>query len=141
MATVSASTGRVQPLVFQYSTFGEVIDLDVSADGSQVFGALGDLENQAIAWSTTTGNRQWFYQVDGDTQAIRYFDGNVYFGFHEGALDDHSIRMLAADAATGAIVPTFRPPINSFYGVWDIDATADALVIGGEFTARERRRT
>jgi hypothetical protein len=134
IATVSASTGALQPLVFQHSTFGEVIDLDVSADGSQVFAALGDLENQAIAWSTTTGNRQWFYQVDGDTQAIRYYDGNVYFGFHEGALDDHSVRMLVADAASGAIVQTYRPTVNSFYGVWDIDVNADGLVIGGEFT-------
>jgi hypothetical protein len=110
-----------------------VIDLDVSADGSQLFAGLGDLENQVIAWNTTNGNRQWFYQVDGDTQAVRYFDGNVYFGFHEGALDDHSVRMLVADAATGAIDQSFRPPVDSFYGVWDIDANADALVIGGEF--------
>jgi hypothetical protein len=134
IATVAATTGALQPLVFQHSTYGEVIDLDVSADGSQVFAALGDLENQAIAWSTTTGNRQWFYQVDGDTQAIRYFDGNVYFGFHEGALDDHTVRMLVADAASGAIVQSFRPTVNSFYGVWDIDVNADALVVGGEFT-------
>jgi hypothetical protein len=134
VATVAATNGALQPLVFQYSTFGEVIDLDVSADGSQLFGALGDLENQAIAWSTTSGNRQWFHQVDGDTQAIRYSDGNVYFGFHEGDIGDHSVRMLAADAATGAIDPTYRLPINSFYGVWDIDANDDALVIGGEFT-------
>jgi hypothetical protein len=133
VATVSAATGALQPLVFQYSTYGEVIDLDVSADGSQVFGALGDLENQAIAWNTTNGNRQWFYQVDGDTQAIRYFDGNVYFGFHEGEIDDHTTRLLVADAATGSIIPSFRLPIDSFYGVWDIDAAADALVIGGEF--------
>jgi hypothetical protein len=134
IATVAAGSGALQPLVFQHSTFGEVIDLDVSADGSQVFAALGDLENLAIAWSTTYGNRQWFYQVDGDTQAIRYYDGNVYFGFHEGALDDHSVRMLVADAHSGAIVQTYRPTVNSFYGVWDIDVNADALVIGGEFT-------
>jgi hypothetical protein len=133
VATVSATSGALLPLVFQYSTFGSVIDLDVSADGSQLFAGLGDLENQVIAWNTTNGNRQWFYQVDGDTQAVRYFDGNVYFGFHEGALDDHSVRMLVADAATGAIDQSFRPPVDSFYGVWDIDANADALVIGGEF--------
>jgi hypothetical protein len=133
-ATVSATSGAIQPLVFQYSTYAEVIDIDVSTDGSQVFAALGGLENSAIAWNTTNGNRQWYYQVDGDTQAIRYYDGNVYFGFHEGALDDHSVRMLVADAASGAIVQSFRPTVNSFYGVWDIDVNADALVIGGEFT-------
>ena len=69
--TVSGTTGALLPLVFQYSTYGEVIDLDVSATGDRVFAALGDLENQVIAWSTTSGNRLWFYQVDGDTQAVK----------------------------------------------------------------------
>ena len=63
----------------------------------------------STSWSTTTGQMQWYYQVDGDTQAVRYYNGNVYFGFHEGALGDHTVRLLAADAATGQLeqlVPT-----------------------------------
>jgi len=134
IATVSATTGALQGPTFQFSTYGQVIDLDISPTGDRIFAALGDLENQAIAWSTSSGNRLWRYAVDGDAQAVKYFNGNVYFGFHEGALGDLSVRMLVADAGNGAIVPTYRLPINSFYGVWDIDATADALVIGGEFT-------
>lgn len=140
IATLSATTGALQPLVFQYSTYGEVIDLDISPSGDRVFAALGDLENQAIAWSTVSGNRLWFHIADGDTQSIRYWDGNVYFGFHEGDIGDHSVRMLVADATTGTIVPTYRLPINSFYGVWAIDASADALVIGGEFTSVNGRQ-
>jgi hypothetical protein len=135
IATLSATTGSLQTLVFQFSTFGQVIDLDISPSGDRVYAALGDGENQAIAWNTSNGRRVWHYQVDGDVQAVRYFDGNVYFGFHEGALNDTTVRMLVADAGNGSIVPTYRLPINSFYGVWDIDASSLALVIGGEFTS------
>jgi hypothetical protein len=134
IATLSSTTGALQSLVFQYSTYAGVIDLDISPAGDRLYAALGGTENQVIAWSTNSGNRQWFYQVDGDTQAVRYIDGNVYFGFHEGAINDGTVRMLVADAATGSLVNTYRLPINSFYGVWDIDGSSSALVLGGEFT-------
>ena len=134
IATLSSTTGALTSLVFQYSTYGAVIDLDISPTGDRVYAALGGTENQVIAWNTGNGNRAWFYVVDGDTQAVRFFDGNVYFGFHEGAIGDATVRMLVADAASGALVNSYRLPINSFYGVWDIDASATALVLGGEFT-------
>ena len=68
---------------------------------------------------------QWYYQVDGDTQAVRYYNGNVYFGFHEGAIGDHTVRMLVADATTGVLENSYRPPIDSFFGIWAIDASPD----------------
>ncbi len=138
IATVSGTTGALQSLVFQHSSYGPVIDLDISPTGDRVYAALGGTENQVITWNTGSGNRMWFYQVDGDTQAVKLFGGNVYFGFHEGAIGDGTVRMLVADAATGALVNTYRLPINSFYGVWDIDASATALVLGGEFTTVNR---
>ena len=132
-----ATTGALAALAFQYPvvTFGPRAssDLDISPSGDRIFAALGGYENQALSWSTVTGRRQWSHQVDGDTQAVRYFNGNVYFGFHEGDLGDATVRMLAADAATGAVVVPYHLPINSFFGVWDIDASPDALVLGGEF--------
>jgi hypothetical protein len=134
IASLSSTTGALQAPVFQYSTYGPVLDLDISPTGDRVYAALGGTENQVIAWNTGNGTRAWFYEVDGDTQAVRVFDGNVYFGFHEGAIGDATVRMLVADAASGALVNTYRLPINSFYGVWDIDASSAALVLGGEFT-------
>ena len=134
---LSPVTGQLLPLVFQYpivtGSIPGVIDLDISPAGDRLFGALGGFENRVSSWSTTSGQNQWFYQVDGDTQAVKYSAGNVYFGFHEGALDDHTIRLRAADAATGAI-DNFYTPMDSFFGTWDIDANADVLVVGGEFT-------
>jgi hypothetical protein len=131
LAAVSRSTGALVGPAFASLAY-EVLDVDVAPDSSRVFGAVAGYGNQAVSWNTTSGARQWRYTVDGDVQAIRYAGGNVYFGFHEGAIGDHSVRLLAADAITGALVGV-RPPIDSFYGVWDIDATPTDLVIAGEF--------
>ena len=138
LAPVSSTTGALLPLTFQYPFSGTSLHgmdgLDISPSGDRLFGALTGNENRVEAWSTTTGQVQWYYQVDGDTQAVRYYRGNVYFGFHEGAIGDHTVRMLVADAATGQLENSYRPPIDSFFGIWAIDASADALVLGGEFT-------
>ena len=80
---------------------GEVIDLDISPAGDRIYAALGDLQNQVRAWSTASDRIVWSHVVAGDTQAVRFWGGNVYFGFHDGDRNDPSVRMLAADAATG----------------------------------------
>ncbi|MGZ6953201.1 MAG: fibronectin type III domain-containing protein [Acidimicrobiia bacterium] len=138
LAPVSSTTGALLPLTFQYPFSGSTLHgmdgLDISPSGDRLFGALTGNENRVEAWSTTTGQVQWYYQVDGDVQAVRYYQGNVYFGFHEGAIGDHTVRMLVADATTGQLENSYRPPIDSFYGIWAIDISADALVLGGEFT-------
>jgi hypothetical protein len=134
LATVSSTTGALQGPTFQFSNFGQVIDLDLSPDGVRLFAGLGDLENTAVAWNTGSGTRLWENHVEGDVQAVRYHGGNLYFGFHEGAENDFTVRMLAADAISGAIVNSYRIPINNFDGVWDIDASDLALVLGGVFT-------
>jgi hypothetical protein len=133
IATLTSS-GTLTSQEFQGSIYGEVIDLDISPAGDRIYAALGDLQNQVRAWSTASDRIVWSHVVAGDTQAVRFWGGNVYFGFHDGDRNDPSVRMLAADAATGVIESSYRLPINSFYGVWDIDASADGLVLGGEFT-------
>ena len=35
---------------------------------------------------------------------------------------------------TGVIDPNFQPNVNSFWGVWSIDAGNGTLAVGGEFT-------
>lgn len=112
---------------------GRALALDISPDGLSLFTALGDAVNQVTAWNTSTGARRWSQTSNGDVQAVRYHGGNVYFGFHEGFAGNTTVRLLAADAGTGAL-EVFRPTVNSFYGVWAIDASDTALVAGGEFT-------
>ena len=141
LAAVTAATGAATSVTFQYPLVFDptqppsVEDVDISPSGDRVFAALAGLENQVASWSTTTGQKQWSYVVDGDGQAVRYYQGNVYFGFHEGAIGDGTVRLLSVDAATGAL-NNWRPTVNSFYGMWDIDVspTYNTLVVGGEFT-------
>ncbi len=140
LAAVTAATGAATGVTFEYPLLPGpeapwVEDVDISPSGDRVFAALAGDENQAASWSTATGQKQWSYVVDGDTQAVRYYQGNVYFGFHQGAIGDDTVRLLSVDAATGAL-NDFRPSVNSFFGTWDIDVspTYNTLVVGGEFT-------
>jgi hypothetical protein len=110
----------------------EVFDVVVSADGTMVYAAVGGAANLVAAWNTTTGERLWFHRVDGDVQAVELAHGNLWFGFHDGAGGDTTVRLLAADALTGELLP-FRPVIDSFFGVWAIDATDGHLAIAGAF--------
>lgn len=136
LAPVSATTGALLPLTFQYPVITGsapgVDSLELSPGGDRLFGGLVGYENRVTSWSTSTGQQQWFYQVDGDVQAVRYYNGNVFFGFHEGALADDTVRMRVVDSATGTLVP-FPVPMDSFFGVWDIAVSPAALVVGGEF--------
>jgi hypothetical protein len=132
ISAVNPSTGVASGPTMA-SASGRGMGLDISADGLSLFGALGDTANRVIAWNTSTGARRWYQVANGDVQALKYYGGNVYFGFHEGFAGDTTVRLLAADAGTGKL-EAFRPTVNSFYGVWALDATDRALVAGGEFT-------
>jgi hypothetical protein len=131
LGTVSGTTGVATGLVFAHMPRDQVITLDIAPTGSQLF--VGSAANRAAAYDTVSGKRRWYVDTDGDVQAIRYSAGNVFFGFHDGYLGDTTAHLLAADAATGLLEP-WQPKINSFWGVWAIAASTDALAIGGEFT-------
>jgi len=111
----------------------QLLDVDVTPDGSRVFAAVAGFQNRAAAWNAFDGTRLWYHRAMGDTQAVGYHDGTLYFGFHEGFGGDTSVRMLAAEVFTGSL-EDFRPSMNSFFGVWAIDASAAGLAAGGEFT-------
>lgn len=134
MAAVNSSTGAVGPLVFANAA-KPTFAIQVNEDGSRLFAAGGSATNSTGAWNTTTGVRIWRNVTDGDNQALAYYRGEVYFGFHDGYQGDSSIKMLAADATTGAIDPTFRPTFDQFWGVWSIDVSDKGLVAGGDFTS------
>ncbi|MGL5809441.1 MAG: hypothetical protein ACRCYQ_05820 [Nocardioides sp.] len=134
VAAVNTTTGTAEGPNLNSTATGRAFAVDVTPDGTTVFAALGDGANRAVAWNASSGSRRWRQVAMGDVQAVRYVDGNLFFGFHEGFNDDLTVRMLAADALTGTL-EDFSPSINSFYGVWAIDATSEAIVAGGEFTS------
>ncbi len=108
-----------------------VYGLDISPDGGMLFAA--QKSNQGGGWRVSDGERRWVVRMDGNAQAAKYFDGNVYFGFHDGYQGDVALKLLSADAVTGAVDPDFRPTFDRFMGVHAIDATANKLVVGGQW--------
>lgn len=132
LAEIDPATGNGVGPGYQ-EMIAPMLDVDVSPDGTFVFAAVAGFQNRAAAWNTFDGERRWYHRAMGDTQAVSYYGGTLYFGFHEGFEGDETVRMLAADVITGEL-HDFRPSINSFFGVWAIDATADGLAVGGEFT-------
>jgi hypothetical protein len=135
---VSATTGLNTGRVFTGAPTDQVLALDVSPDGARVF--TGSVANRAASYNTLNGARQWQVATDGDVQAVRYFGGNLFFGFHDGYAGDTTVHLLAVDAVSGILEP-WRPAINSFWGVWAIAAGTDSLAVGGEFTTFSGVRT
>lgn len=132
VGAVSSVTGASRPTVFG-SAAKPTLGLDINEDGSRLFGAGGSGSNAAAAWDTSTGSRVWRQVTDGDIQAVDYYDGTVYFGFHDGYQDDPSIKMLAANSATGQLQP-FYPRFNEFWGVFAISAGPSGVIAGGEYS-------
>ncbi|WP_148571542.1 hypothetical protein [Nocardioides caldifontis] len=129
---VSTTNGAVAGPNFPASVRPQ-FGLDINTDGSRIF-VVGQ-SNVLGAYRTDTGGRPWLRRAEGDTQAVRFFNNEVYFGFHEGYEGNTRLKVLAADPTNGAIDPSFRPNVVGFWGVFAIDATAAGLVIGGEFTS------
>jgi hypothetical protein len=133
VGALNATTGTTAGQPFD-SSARPTLGLDINEDGSRLFGAGGSATNSAAAWSTTSGTRTWRQVTDGDIQAIAYRDDTVYFGFHDGWQGDGTIKLLAADATTGALDAAFRPHFNLFWGVYALDITDAGLSVGGNFT-------
>ena len=132
VGAISSTSGASQPIVFG-SAARPTLGLDINDDGTMLFGAGGSGSNAAAAWSTTTGTRVWRQVTDGDLQAVDYYSGTVYFGFHDGYQGDQSIKMLAANATNGQLQPFF-PRFDGFWGVFAITAGPGGVIAGGEFT-------
>lgn len=133
MGLVDPATGAVVGPAFQF-TVNPMLSLSWSSDGTALFGGSGNSNNVAAHWNPTTGARSWHVTTGGDIQAIDYFNGTVYIGFHDNYQGDTHTKLLAANSQTGAVDPSFRPTFNQFFGVRSISAGPWGLVIGGQFT-------
>jgi hypothetical protein len=76
---------------------------------------------------------RWRQRADGDVQAIRFANNNAYFGFHDGFGGNNTLRLLAADALSGALVDGFAPASSGSTGVMAIDVSGNYLVSAGKF--------
>ncbi len=133
LGAVSTSTGAVVGPAFA-SSVRPTLGVTINDQGTVLYAAVGAGNNSASAWSTSSGARLWRRTAMGDVQAVDYFDGRLYFGFHEGYGGDTTLKLLAADATTGVIAADFSPTFNAFWGVFAIEAHAAGVVAGGDFT-------
>jgi outer membrane protein assembly factor BamB len=168
----TASFAALQPsgaLRNTFATGGQpVLDIDLDPVSNRLFAGVGGGANRVMAFSASgdnRGNAQWQGpRVGGDVQAVHYYAGNVYFGFHDGLFAEPDPYKLAAlDANTGALERDaehaglgcdgsaelvgncWLPTLDStqgqgFFGTWAIThfenpTTRQAsLFVGGDFT-------
>jgi len=83
---------------------------------------------------TSTGARRWRHIVDGDVKSVHLIGSTVWSGFHDGANDDGSLRLLGYDLAAGAHDTRFRSHSDRFMGVWEVHGDTNALVVAGDFS-------
>ncbi len=133
LGVLDTATGAPTPVVFPYSV-SPTLSLAINETGSRVYAGSANVNNVLTAYDASSGKLLWQHVADGDIQAADYYDGTVYFGFHDGDGGDTSVRLLAADASTGAIDSSFRPTFDAFYGVFAIDAGPFGVAAGGVFT-------
>ena len=147
LARLDAATGRPQPLRSRpaYPLWSVIATADrVWVGGDGAGGHVGTFR--------ADGSRGWTRQTDGSVQGMALRDGVLYVGGHFGAVcvgdtpggasgggfvcgtvDARRARLLALDAATGA-VDAWSPGANTPLGVFALDSTGGRLRVGGTFT-------
>ena len=91
-----------------------VYGIDINSDGSMLFAA--QKSNQGGGWRVSDGDRRWVVRMDGNAQAAKYFDGNVYFGFHDGYQGDESVKLLSVNPVTGVVDPELPARFRQVHG-------------------------
>jgi hypothetical protein len=113
-ASLAALNARGTLQSGNFSTSSEpVLDLSLDEDGNRLFAAVGGLGNRVRAYTASGRSRgssawsgpRWGGSVNpvrGDVQTVHYFEGNVYFGFHDGMFaEPDAYKLGALDAGTG----------------------------------------
>jgi hypothetical protein len=84
-----------------------VVDLDYDAGSNRLFAGLGGGGNRVSAYDGSGANTRALWQsrrAGGDVQAVHYYAGNVYFGFHDGLFTEpDTFKLAVVDANTGAL--------------------------------------
>jgi hypothetical protein len=133
LAAVDPNDGHLLSPVYN-GINGTVLDLSVA--GGRLFAAADSGFNSAAAWNVSGGAMQWRDKANGDVQAVLALRGNAYFGFHDGytinGTPDTTLRLLAADAGSGALTP-FAPQSSGSVGVLGLASSGPYLAAVGQF--------
>jgi hypothetical protein len=119
---------------FAPSAGGVVIAAALTPDGSRLF--FSTTSNRTYAYDPAMSDTPRFtIRTGGDVQGIAASATEVYVGGHFTTLPEAKLaRMHAASflAATGAIT-AWNPAADGVFGVWSIEITPDAVLLGGDF--------
>jgi hypothetical protein len=116
----------------------------LAASGTTVYLAGAGHGGHLTALAYPGGALRFTVQTDGNFQAVALVGQDVVGGGHFtetctlGTDCAHPVahaRLLAADAATGAVDRAWNPQANSLHGVYALAATASDLYAGGDFTS------
>lgn len=111
--------------------------LGMDLEGDNLLLAVGGSGGACTLQSATTGTNIWSKHGTGNVVGVAFFGPYSYCGGHfsgPGSFDGQTREKVAAiETATGTLQP-WAPTVNSALGVWSMASTANALVIGGDFT-------
>jgi hypothetical protein len=122
---------------------GSSIAADLSPDQTRIY--FSTSKNRMFAYDYTGANPNtptWISRTGGDVQAIAATATEVYVGGHfRNFPEEHKSRNhLASVYVTTGLATDWGPGANGEFGVWSITATADSLLIGGDFDRAGTRR-
>ncbi len=122
---------------------GSAIAADLSPDQSRIY--FSTSKNRTFAYDYLTANANtptWIARTGGDVQAIAATDDEVYVGGHFRNFPEEkkSRNHLASVYASTGLATDWGPGANGDFGVWTITATANSLLIGGDFDRSGTRR-
>lgn len=135
VAELDAGTGVAGPLTVPNN--GSVLTgMGTSPSGDRLY--FGTANNQVFAYNTATSALVWNIKNGGDTQAIDATETEVFLGGHFGQNITQKVPrkwVESVEAGTG-LLTTWDPKLaGGSLGVWAIEVTPTALLLGGEFTS------
>jgi hypothetical protein len=120
--------------------------LAFAQDGSTLFGAGTGNGGSAMSWNIETGALNYIEGFNGNVVGVGVADGELYMGGHftgyDGPIPGSNFltpiatrdKLAAVDEATGQVLATWNPTVNTNLGIEALTTGTNTLAIGGEFT-------
>jgi trimeric autotransporter adhesin len=120
--------------------------LAFTQDGSTLFGAGTGNGGSAMSWNIETGALNYIEGFNGNVVGVGVADGELYIGGHftgyDGPIPGSNFltpiatrdKLAAVDEATGQVLATWNPAVNTNLGIEALATGTNTLAIGGEFT-------
>jgi trimeric autotransporter adhesin len=120
--------------------------LAFAQDGSTLFGAGTGNGGSAMSWNIETGALNYIEGFNGNVVGVGVADGELYMGGHfsgyDGPIPGSNFltpiatrdKLAAVDEATGQLLATWNPAVNTNLGIEALATGTNTLAVGGEFT-------